>query len=143
MRLAIPRKDHPLFCSYYGEIVEEDPDVLPKADSRLMWPTEAIKIPADLLEPDPIEVNGSTIKVTTSEGFEGMDKWKTKDKSQLIVKKEQLPWLAQVSIYPSIADVTMTKNNSIKVTETSTQPKDENGYNKEVSVRFFTFLHPY
>uniref|UniRef100_T1JQD5 Uncharacterized protein n=1 Tax=Tetranychus urticae TaxID=32264 RepID=T1JQD5_TETUR len=72
-------------CSYCGEIVEEDPDVLPKADSRLilakfndqMEPlymllkeVEDIKIPADLLEPDPIEVNGSTIKVTTSEGFE-------------------------------------------------------------------------
>ncbi len=124
-------------CSYCGEIVEEDPDVLPKADSRLMLAkfndqmeplymllkeVEDIKIPADLLEPDPIEVNGSTIKVTTSEGFEGMDKWKTKDKSQFdsvmiketsikiekdgeaveeVVKKEQPPWSAEVSVYPS------------------------------------------
>ncbi|XP_015793408.1 general transcription factor IIE subunit 1 [Tetranychus urticae] len=155
-------------CSYCGEIVEEDPDVLPKADSRLMLAkfndqmeplymllkeVEDIKIPADLLEPDPIEVNGSTIKVTTSEGFEGMDKWKTKDKSQFdsvmiketsikiekdgeaveeVVKKEQPPWLAEVSVYPSMPDVTITKNNSNKIKETSTQPKDENGYSKEV-----------
>uniref|UniRef100_T1JQD1 Uncharacterized protein n=1 Tax=Tetranychus urticae TaxID=32264 RepID=T1JQD1_TETUR len=134
-------------CSYCGEIVDEYPDVLPKADSRLMlakfndqmepllMEVEDIKIPADLLGPDPIEANGSAIKVTTSEGFEGMDKWKTKDKSQFdsvmiketsikiekdgeaveeVVKKEQTPWLAKVSVYPSMPDVTVTKNNSNK-----------------------------
>ncbi|XP_025017658.1 LOW QUALITY PROTEIN: dolichyl pyrophosphate Man9GlcNAc2 alpha-1,3-glucosyltransferase-like [Tetranychus urticae] len=82
----------------------------------LLMEVEDIKIPADLLGPDPIEANGSAIKVTTSEGFEGMDKWKTKDKSQFdsvmiketsikiekdgeaveeVVKKEQTPWLAK------------------------------------------------
>ncbi|XP_053203872.1 general transcription factor IIE subunit 1-like [Panonychus citri] len=157
-------------CSYCGEVVEEDPDVLPKADSRLMLAkfneqmeplylllkeVEDIKIPSDLLEPDLVEVNGSTIKVT-SDGFDGMDKWRTKDKSQFdavmiretsikvekdgenieeTVKKEQPPWLADtsISVLPSMSDITISKQSNDLIKETSTKVNDNgNGYSKEV-----------
>uniref|UniRef100_T1JQE5 Uncharacterized protein n=1 Tax=Tetranychus urticae TaxID=32264 RepID=T1JQE5_TETUR len=77
-------------CSYCGEIVEEGPDVLPKADSRLMltkfndqmepyglMEVEDIKIPADLLEPDPIEVNGSTIKLVKGSKHKDRKGWRS------------------------------------------------------------------
>uniref|UniRef100_T1JQE6 Uncharacterized protein n=1 Tax=Tetranychus urticae TaxID=32264 RepID=T1JQE6_TETUR len=95
-------------CSYCGEIMEEDPDELPKADSRLMLAkfndqmepllkeVEDIKIPADLLEPDPIEVNGSTIKLVKGSKIE-----KDGEAVEEVVKKEQPPWSAEVSVYPS------------------------------------------
>ncbi|RWS22029.1 General transcription factor IIE subunit 1-like protein [Leptotrombidium deliense] len=72
-------------CSYCGELVEEDPNVLPKADSRLILArfneqieplylllkeVEDIRLPTDLLEPEPIVVpvsNGVKSETATSE----------------------------------------------------------------------------
>ncbi|RWS16228.1 General transcription factor IIE subunit 1-like protein [Dinothrombium tinctorium] len=68
-------------CSYCGELVEEDPNVLPKADSRLILAkfneqieplyillkeVEDIKLPSDLLEPEPIIETPNGIKSEAS-----------------------------------------------------------------------------
>lgn len=152
-------------CSYCGEIVEEDPDVLPKPDSRLliakfneqMEPlyillkeVEDIKIPSDLLEPEPTEVNGSVN--ITNDNFDAMGKWKVKDKSQFdsvmvkettvkvekdgetseeVVKKEQPPWLAEVTVYPSMSEVSIKKSDD-HLKNHELLLKNDIGFNKEV-----------
>lgn len=151
-------------CSYCGEIVEEDPDVLPKPDSRLliakfneqMEPlyillkeVEDIKIPSDLLEPEPTEVNGS-VSIANIDNFEG--KWKVKDKSQFdsammkeatvkvekdgetseeVVKKEQPPWLAEITVYPSMSEVSIKKPDD-RLNNHEPSPKNDVGFSKEV-----------
>lgn len=155
-------------CSYCGEIVEEDSDALPKPDSRLilakfndqMSPlyvlirdVEDIKIPADLLEPEPIEANGSA-KTVSTDSFDPLGKWKSKDKSGFSdgllerettvnivkegevveekVKKEQPSWLAEVTVFPSSSEVNVDQINGNSSVDKASTPPEDNGISKEV-----------
>lgn len=87
-------------CSYCGDIVEEDPNVLPKADSRLILArfneqieplyillkeVEDLKLPQDLLEPEPAEPSSSIKNESNLDSGQdpfGSRQWKDSDRNR-------------------------------------------------------------
>ena len=121
-------------CSYCGEVVDEDPDVLPKPDSRLILAkfneqieplylllkeVEDLKIPADLLEPEPVETaTVGKINPSFSNDSFGSFEWKESEKNKLINSEYENSLFKDQSLIINIENV----NGSISVLDKTNQP---------------------
>lgn len=127
-------------CSYCGEVVDEDPDVLPKPDSRLILAkfneqieplylllkeVEDLKIPADLLEPEPVE----NVKIEKDNTFSndsfGSHEWRESDKNRLINLEFENSLFKDRSLTVNIENV----NGSISVLDKNNKTNEDNESN--------------
>jgi transcription initiation factor TFIIE subunit alpha len=130
-----------LHCLHCGEIVEEDPNVLPKADSRLILAkfneqieplyillkeVEDIVLPADLLDPEIQDSNGmngqlNNNKTSDSSSF-GANPWSSRGRSQADYDAMMMNTSLTVNIEDDNISASANQENKKDIPEKKEQP---------------------